>query len=179
MPHNGLLKRVQVIVPYAETIGAALPSHRQEARRAMPMILNMVRSVTLLHQYQRLDSAPIHGGEVVATIADYAIARTLLLGPMGRSIGGGLPDAVVRFGQRLSKRFGLSPFTSNDALDDPIVRTKSKVNEHLVRLADAGVAECIEAYRGSKPNVWKLIGEVPEGGASWLPTPEQVASGGN
>jgi hypothetical protein len=170
-----MLKRVKVKVPFAESIAAAIPTNRQEARRAMPMILNMIKAVALLHQRQR-ETGPINHDDLIeATHDDYTIARKLLIGPMGRALGGALPEPVSRFGERLIAKYGSEPFTSTQALSgDRVLSSKGKVNEHLSALADAAVVQCIEPSRGPKPSVWRVVGDLPKAGAGWLPTVEQL-----
>jgi hypothetical protein len=58
--------------------------------------------------------------------------------------------------------------------DDKILTARSKVNEYLRVLGDAGVVECVEESRGNTPSRWRLIGGMPEAGAAWLPTLEAL-----
>lgn len=166
-----LLKRVDVRIPFAVKIAKAIPTQRQEARRAMPQILNMIGTVALLHQRQRAARTPENGDSIDAAIVDYVIARRLLLGPLGRGLGGGLPSAVAGFAGRLRDNFAQEVFTSVQAMQrDGVLHARSKVNEYLGALQQVGVTECVEPSRGPKPALWKVVGEVPEGGALWLPT---------
>lgn len=170
-----LLRRVDVQIPYAGVIAVAIPTQRHEARRAMPMILATIKAVALLHQRQRPGFSGQHGAIINANLDDYAIARDLLDGPMGRALGGALPDAVARFGERLTEQHGADSFTSTEALGgDTVLSSKGKVNEYLRCLEGAGVVECVEEARGAKPTVWRVVGKVPSGGALWLPSIEQV-----
>ncbi len=166
-----LLRRCKVVVPFAKAIGAAIPTHRQDARRAMPQIISMVSAVSLFYQRQRSSEALCHGSVIHATLDDYAFARDLLQGPMGRSLGGSLPEAVVRFGQRLRENFGHQEFTSAEAgRDDSAVHSRSKANEYLNALEDGGFSQLVTPSRGKQPAIWKMVGDVPEPGAEWLPS---------
>lgn len=170
-----LLKRVEVRIPYAPAIAREIPTHHQNARRAMPLILAMIKAVALLHQQQRSHAVLNHGDIVVATKEDYAIARALLLLPLGRALGGALPTAVARFGEFLKAAYGDSVFSSADAQSvDPSLNSRSKVNEYLRALERAGVAECVESGRGPLPGKWRIIGTAAAGGASWLPTMDKL-----
>lgn len=174
-----LLRRVRVRVPFASAIADAMPTRRPEARRAMRQILTMVRAVALLHQRQRAEGPLGDGDEIDAAPGDYVVARRLLEAPLGRSLGGALPDAVARFGERITARYASTTFTSTQALDeDGILTAKGKVNLYLRTLADAGVVECVEEHRGGKPNVWRVVGDVPKAGAAWLPTVAQLTVSG-
>ncbi|MBL9001738.1 MAG: hypothetical protein JNK25_11440 [Phycisphaerae bacterium] len=172
-----LLKRVVVRVPFAEKIAAAIPTARQEARRAMPMILNVIQAVATLYQRQRVkDGEPGHGIVVEATLQDYVIARRLLAEPMSRALGTRVPGAVLRFGQRIVERYSASgEFTSTTACaDERVVQSRSKVNEYLKALAELGVVELVQPSKGGKPAEWKVIGEIPAAGEEWLPTRDQI-----
>jgi hypothetical protein len=170
-----LLRRVSVTVPFAPALARAIPVHRQEARRAMPRIISMIRSIALLHQLQRIDGTPTHGDVIEATLQDYVVARKLLVVPMGRALGDGLPGAVAKFGHVLISEFGQQEFTSTDTLSiGTSVRSRSKANEYLGSLQDAGVVECVADASGPKPARWRCIGEIPMGGALWLPALDAV-----
>lgn len=166
-----LLRRVTVRVPYAEALAATVPPQRPEARRAFNQVLGMIKAVALLHQRQRAAGPVGHGDTIQAAVADYIVARRLLSGPLGRSLGGSLPEAVARFGHRLLVQHKSQVFSSTEALEnDEILSSKSKVNDYLKHLAEAGVVECVEESKGAKPSQWQVIGPVPEPGAAWLPT---------
>lgn len=168
-----LLRRLRVQVPYAEAIAKAMPKSRPEARRAIGLAITMVQAVALLYQRQRGGVGLRHGDEIQADYQDYVIARRLLMGPLARALGGALPPAVARFGQRVSDCVGETVFSSNDLTDD-VVTSKGKVNQYLKTLSEFGVVECVEASRGQLPAKWKFIADIPQGGALWLPTIEQI-----
>lgn len=170
-----LLKRCNVRIPYAEALARQIPTQRQDARRAMPQILTMISAVALLHQRQRTNDFGAHGFTIEATEHDYVIARRLLAKPMSRSLGGGLPEAVIRFWRRLHERWNDSEFSSNQALNgDSYLHSKGRVNEYLKALTDTGAAECVEESRGNKPARWRLLGDEPVSSAEWLPTIQQL-----
>jgi hypothetical protein len=174
-----MLKRCRVVIPFAPALAACMPTRRQDARRAMPQVLSMVSAVALLHQRQRVVGDIEHGTVIQATMLDYVIARRLLTGPMGSGLGGGLPDAVIRFGRRVYEKYGTEVFDSNEpARTDDHVHAKGKVNEYLRKLADAGHAECTEPGRGSLPAKWRMLDDVPDAGEVWLPTLDQLRGEG-
>lgn len=169
------LKRCDVIVPYASRIADAIPTQRQEARRAMPHFLSLIQAVALLHQLQRSTGPIHHGDRITASSLDYAVACKLAKGPLSKALGSSVPDAVARFGQRLIESMARETFTSNDATSsDPVVKSRGKANEYLRTLADVGVVECVEQGRGNKATQWRIVGDVPEAGSDWLPTIEEI-----
>jgi len=168
-----LLKRCHVVIPFADRLAIATPYDRPEARRAISHTLNLIAAVALLHQRQRSRRMLVHGEEIEADIEDYVIAMRLLDGPLGRALGGGLPEAVARFGRRLRDRYGDDTFTTSQAVkDDPTIKSRGRASEYLRALDDAGAATVVEPARGNKPAVWRMLSDIPEGGALWLPAPE-------
>ena len=165
-----MLKRVYVVIPYAEHVISKMPKGKPEARRASKQLFGMIKAIATLHQRQRAEGPIKHGDLIQASVHDYFHARQLLIVPMDRTLGRTLPTAVARFAQRLV-RYKNTSFTTTEARrDDPIVSHKSKVCEYLNTLADAGVVEIVDEGRGNKPHTWRVIGEVPTGGSHWLPT---------
>jgi len=165
-----LLRRVHVVIPFADKLADAMPKERPQARRAINHALDMIRAVAVLYQRQRADGGLQHGDTIQAAVEDYVIARRLLVGPLGRALGGEVTPAVANFGKRLIGLYGDEAFTPAQAShDDPILSSRGKVNEYLRALADVGAAECVEEHKGSKPSRWKMIGEAVVSGAAWLP----------
>lgn len=173
-----LLKRVKVRVPFARALAKFIEATRPQARRAFNQGIGVIRAIALLRQRQR-KAGPIQHGDVIdAVLDDYAVARRVLMGPFGQSLGKSLPDAIARFGQRLSSGFGEAVFSSTQAeRDDPVLGSRGKVNEYLRALAHAGVLEVVDDSKGSKPKTYRFISDVPESGVTWLPTVEQLERG--
>lgn len=170
-----ILRRVRVVIPFAKRLAAAMPSERPEARRAIGHALDLIRAVAVLHQRQRARGIVQHGDPIQATIADYVVARRLLCAPLGRALGGAVPEAAANLGKRLADHYVSEVFTTTQAAqDDPIIQSRNKMSDYLRTLADASMVELVEAGKGNKPHTWRVIGEVPEGGARWLPTADEL-----
>jgi len=110
----------------------------------------MIQASTLLHQFQR----EISTEGIVANKDDYELARSLLSEPLGRSLGGELSAAVVRFWNQL-RNLDLEIFTA------PEVAKAIGINEHTARdhlhlLHEEGVVELIEQNRGRVPSKWDM-----------------------
>ncbi|MCH8824010.1 MAG: bifunctional DNA primase/polymerase [Planctomycetes bacterium] len=166
-----LLKRVQVTIPFAIKLNAAIPSDKTQARRATSHIFEVIKAVSLLHQRQRFAGEIQHGFTIEATLRDYGIARDLLIGPLGRSLGGAMQPALVNLFRRLQDRYAISEVftTSEAALSDPNVKSK-KMAANLRTIADTGGAiELVEANKGCKPSKWRIVGELPEQAEIFLP----------
>src|SRR4029434_2586492 len=80
-----------VIVPFAPVLADLMPCDEVRMRRDFRQFLTAVQAVTLLRQRQR-ERTP--GGAVIATVSDYAIARTLLGSVFDAIAAGGVTPAV-------------------------------------------------------------------------------------
>jgi hypothetical protein len=76
----------QVVIPFADRLPEHMPSARVRVRRDFPRLLNLIGASALLHQVQREHSAD--GQSVVASLADYAMVRTIAQAAIGRSMQG-------------------------------------------------------------------------------------------
>lgn len=159
-----------VEIPYRRQLAHLFPHHRVEARRAFPQVLRMIQASALLHQFQR--ELSVEG--IVANQDDYELARSLLSESLGRSLGGALSAAVVRFWEKL-RQLDLEVFTARE------VAKSLGINEHTARdhlrlLQDEGVVDLIELHRGCVPSKWTMDrgASLPHSVRSILPTWEEL-----
>ncbi len=141
-----------VVIPFAEQIAARFDCERVEARRAFPHLMAMIQSSGLLHQFQRQIDVD---GRVVASVDDYQLARRLCRGPLARLLGGQISDAAIRFYDRLVE-WARDKFTTAEAYRHDR-KSEQAIRGWLRDLAGAGAVEQIEASKGSRPAVWKLV----------------------
>lgn len=155
-----LLERLPVVVPFAPRVIAAVPADRIEARRAAGHVLSLVRAVALLHQYQRRRQ----DGAVVAELADYAIARRLLRGPLARAVKDDVAEHVRTFGLWLFEAMDAKPsFNVADVRKEAgCTWRKSSVYAHLRALEDAGFIGRTEAKRGAPYTLIRAPGRAAE-----------------
>jgi hypothetical protein len=169
-----LLQREAVVIPYAGRLAAEMDTQRVEVRRAFPQIISMIEALALLHQNQREHDG---WGRLMATAADYSLARHLLARPMLRLLGGGVSEPARRFYDRLSAWAGSAPFTTSEARKKE-THSKSSVKAWLAELAEAGLAELVSEGRGNSPSTWKRIDASPDDdGKNILPKVETVCPG--
>lgn len=176
-----LLRRVNVRVPFAEGIGDRMPSTQPEARRAIGHTLSVIQAVALLHQRQRsVAGAHLeHGATIDATLSDYAVARELLIGPLGQLLGSDLTPAIANFGRRVVQVWSGRDFTAAQAAEqDSTIKVADVARRYLGVLATSGIVEVLEGGRGGKSNVYRVVKDVPEAGAAWLPTVEALRDSG-
>jgi hypothetical protein len=168
-----LLQPLRVVVPYAERLAELLDCQRVELRRGFPQILSMIQAVTLLHQYQRARDDRDH---LVATPADYRLARQLLLQPMQRLLGSGVSNSARRFYDRLRQWFpDRQPFTTTEARSQE-AHSKAAVAGWLQELLEARLVQAVSANGNHKVSLWQWAGKDADESASVLPAVDQVCT---
>jgi hypothetical protein len=127
--------------------------------------------VTLLHQYQRARDDQDH---LVATLADYRLARQLLLQPLQRLLGSGLSNSARRFYDRLRNWFPDSQrFTTTEARSQE-GHSKAAVPGWLQELLEARLVQAVSANENHKASLWQWAGKDDDESASVLPAVDQV-----
>jgi hypothetical protein len=145
-----------VVIPFASRLVEFLPSERVEMRRILQQILGMIESSALLHQRQRDEDGD---GRIIATLADYRLARVLLRDGVAKRLGMAVSAPAERFLKRLGERFASGTnFTTEQAARGESVTDRS-VRDWLHELERAGRVEILQAGRGGKNTVWKLDGK--------------------
>jgi hypothetical protein len=163
-----MLQPIPVTVPFAEQLEERLDHGRVEVRRGFPQIMSLIQAITLLYQCQRgRDRSP----QLVATPADYALARRLIEKPMVKLLGAGLSEPAQRFFERLAGRFR-APFTTTEVRKAERF-SKDAVRAWLGELHEAGVVKVVTESRGRTPATWELTGTEPLP-ASVLPTAAEL-----
>jgi hypothetical protein len=83
-----LLKPILVANPYAESL--TFSDDQVVRRRDHAKYLTLIRTITLLHQYQREEKTIQHGGQTVryieSTLGDIELANQLVIEALGRSL---------------------------------------------------------------------------------------------
>jgi hypothetical protein len=164
-----MLRRREVVIPYAPRLAELIPARRVEARRAFPHLLSMIQAGALLHQHQRGQDGE---GRLIATPADYRLARRLLLSPMRRLMGGGISEPARRFHDRL-RGWAKVPFTSTQARRKE-EHSRAAVYGWLTELHEAGLVRVVSEGRGSSPTTWELVPNDPEECGAVLPPVKEV-----
>lgn len=177
-----MLKPFPVSVPYAENLGDAFGSARVELRRAFPLLLSAIMTVTLLHQKQREQDSNCR---LIASPEDYAIACNLFGDAVERSLGFILSPGARHFRERLFKRFGHSKWKSAEAVVGDFGKTA--VYGWIHELHEHGDIEKVEdvshTQGGKKAATWRFSDDIVERFSMdgdpdpppMLPTPESLA----
>jgi len=166
-----LLQSVDIEIPYALALQQVFPFERVETRRIFEQVLNVIRAIALLYQYQRPVDA---NGVIQAQLEDYEIARKLLHKPIARSLGGALSDAAINFYDRF-QQLEDGEYTSQQIAKLLRIHERT-VRNHLRALEDVEAVSQTEASRGKKAAKWRVIRNVniDEGTGNPLPAIEQV-----
>lgn len=155
---QGLLRPLPVRIPFVRDILTAMPMESVQMRRVASQIISTVSAVTLLTQHQRqLDSK----GNLVATVADYEVARRILTKPLSRTIGVTERSAVLY--HLLYAKYGtVSSFTITDVSNVAFNDSRSSINNWILILRHAGSLIKVKATKGPTPAVYKLTARNPE-----------------
>lgn len=160
-----------VIVPFAGRLADAIPDDRAEARRAFPMLLSVIRASAVLHRFQRETSE----GLIVATIADYALARRLVGATISTSTSGAPTEPVQRFAEKLLELVRLGDIFDAPDIAARVGRSRQRINELLIKLRPFGFVEQVEKHQGPNPARWRLVLPRLPAVAPVLPDPASLA----
>lgn len=163
----------RVQIPFAWNLAGRFPADRTEARRAHRMLLGLVEAVALLHRFQRERG---EDGRIVASVEDYALAKRLLAKPLASSIGGALPDRIVRFAESIAEHYGEGDtFTAGDLATRLGIRSQ-RAGECLRALRDSGgMVRLTERAKGPIAATWELVSRTLPEASFGLPEPEELA----
>lgn len=89
-----LRPNLTVVIPFASRVAEAFPTAAQRVRRDFSRTMALLSVIALLHQHQRVVKVDDQGEYIEATLADYAIARFLLEGPLQRAISEFSPRSI-------------------------------------------------------------------------------------
>ena len=156
--------------PIRRTVAALFPTHRLDSRRDFRHLLQLVKASGLLH-YQQRDRD--EQGNVIATIADYAIAERLARSPLGAAATG-ISDGARLYLAALREKFHGDEFKTSEAQKVGPGLSRPTRYRRLVELNAVGAVEQTEAARGKVAAKWRLTDVIPEDGSGVLPQPEKV-----
>lgn len=167
-----MLKQYDVVIPFANRLSRRFPSDRVEARRGFPQLMSMIQAVCLLHQFQRETD---EHGRLVATEADYRIARELLLKPLDRLLRGRVSDQAAGFLERLKQRVEIDEVFTREQAARGESRTQRTIEMWLKELHEAGLVQQVMAASGPRAATWRLPHELDRAEDSKvLPTVEDI-----
>lgn len=166
-----MLRQYDVVIPFANQLSRQFPTDRVEARRGFPQLMSMIQAVCLLHQFQR--ETDEHGC-LIATEADYRIARQLLLKPLSRLLRGRVSDQAADFLERLKQRFQVDDVFTREQAAQGETKGQRTVETWLKELHEADLIDQVAASRGPRAATWRLGHELDARGNPVLPTVEVV-----
>jgi hypothetical protein len=173
-----VLADVDVDVPYGEILADLLPRHSTVMRRQFEYLLGLIDVIAYLHQWVR----PRKDDKVVvATLADYELARRLMLGPLAEALQ--YKKEKLRYLHVDETLRKYPTFTSNmvsqalgESLTEPGGTVKPadrrRASEWIQDRRAANLIKEVQKQRGNKAAMW-IWSDKP---ATILPTVEVVAS---
>lgn len=161
----------EVLIPFAPKLVELFQDTKTEARRSYKQVQSLIEASAVLHLFQR----DLDEGEIVATVHDYALARTLLL-PSLTEGAGGLSASMRKLLDIIDAKLGGDELEAKDVL--PFVEYGERHARGLLgELVQRGLLE--EAgdgrHQGRAPKRWKRVhgASLPE--SDILPAPDQLA----
>ena len=138
----------RVIVPFAPALARAMGycSLELRTRRDFEALLSCVKTIAFLHQRHRKRAVP--GGEIVATVDDYWIARRLLIDSFSAAAAEGLTTAIrelvgkigateeitrVELGERLSRPRSTLYYQVAQALELKLLSEEKRGGKRFLR----------------------------------------------
>jgi hypothetical protein len=166
-PHN-------IIIPFASVIADTLLKNCPNnvvIRRIIEQVFAMIMSVTLLYQLQHDEDAR---EPLSSTLAEYAIARGLLLSPLENLLGPPPSRKRIDKFELLRQYVGEEEFDTGTVIDVGLHRSRKGAGALLEMFEKAGAVRQVKESEGNRGAVWKLTGRYP-GGQDLLPAAEEVA----
>lgn len=166
-----LLKKQDVVIPYAKRLTEHVPASKVEARRAFPMLLTVIKASALLNQYQRESD---NAGRLIASEDDYATAYHVMNQPMAEQLGGGVSAVAAQYCKYLDRAMGNETFNVQDILnrgDNP--KGRDRTYSLIKELANSNYLEVVDCP--GRANCYRVVGS-PASSSVCLPTPEEFFS---
>jgi hypothetical protein len=174
-----LLESKPVVVPYAPWLAQRMPKEPLRIRRDFPRVIAAIEAMTLLHQYQRGEDEK---GQLVATVADYAMVRTLLADTFVSSLHNMTPKTLelVNVVREIyeEKRAEARPWDSVHVTVNEIRNRTGKKRNSITEWLGPAIEEghLQDDPRGGRGKAWKLVPGDPKSiGESILPTVDDLA----
>jgi hypothetical protein len=141
----------EAVVPFAPILAKAMPNKPLRLRRDFPRLLALIEVVAVLHQLQRECD---QDGRVIATLADYAMARTLAEAVFRRALQGvsektlelvAALDTVLAEKQQAGTREVVATYAD---LTAKTKRPKQYISRHLEPALKLGLVENLTTEKG-------------------------------
>jgi hypothetical protein len=166
----------KAVIPFADLLSDAIPNKPLRVRRDFPRLINLIKACALLHQQQRERDDQ---GRVIATLADYAMVRELVLPVFLRALKGitektlELVRALKRVLADKAKR-SLWPTANYADLKEVTGRDKPYISRWLGPALELGLVEDVHHGERGKAAALKL-GSVGAQDGGVLPTVKHLA----
>jgi hypothetical protein len=148
-----------ITIPFAGRLMEAIPARKVEARRIGQQVLSVIEAVALLHHQRRERD---DRGRLIATRADYEIAKRMLAKPLTASTSLGVGEAATALYDTLvAREFPDGQFTTPQAQMLHMISSEKSIRNWLNELADYGCVRLVRKSVGPNPATWKINGKKP------------------
>jgi hypothetical protein len=154
-----------VVVPFASVLAESVPVGEVRMRRDFKQLLIVTQTIALLNQRHRARNS---AGAIVAALADYKWARSLLLSSFRSIVAGGLTDAVRKTVEAIPEEGEVS----EAVLVKELGLSKSTIHYRVVWALKGGWLTNLEPRRGYAYRLTRGA-PLPEDGSP-LPTVEKL-----
>jgi hypothetical protein len=172
--YQAALQPYPVRIPYMRAVADYLPDHDPKFRRVVKQVGGLIQVIALLHQFQegRPWDTDEDGNRVrmVATLADYAAARGLLLDALREAT---LTEKLESLYRALAKQFKPGEAFDTSQAVALVKSAKTTLRKHLQTLAGLKLLRCVQAGKGQTATRWQLTDRTLADFT--LPTVERVA----
>lgn len=160
-----------VVIPYAVELASRVTSTATRMRRDFPRLLRLIEGHAILHQATREHD---EDGSIIATIADYAAVRGLVVDLMGEGVGATVSSTVRETVAAVSGLLddGAESVTYKQ-LGDRLGLDKSTAKRRASRAAEAGYLRNRETRRGQPAQL--VLGDPLPDDLELLPSPTDLS----
>lgn len=168
---HSLLDTVDVEIPYADVLKEHFPKKPVRIRRDFPRFLALIEASAMLHQRQR----PREQGTIVASIADYEIAKVVSGEVLTRTVCGYGPqtELILEAARDWKKEKRRRQFTRKQ-IAQHLDMDKNTVTKWMGPALSTGDIEQVDEHAGNKAATFVYAGE-GRAANDILPATEKIA----
>lgn len=162
----------RVIIPFAETLAAAVEPVAVRLRRDFSAVLNLIRAHAILHQASRKRDRE---GRIIATLDDYAAVRELVADLVAEGVEATVAPMVretVKAVEDLTKEFDHADGVTAKAVGDKLELDKAPASRRCRKAQELGYLQNHEERKGKAGRY--VIGDPMPDDVEILPTVEDL-----
>jgi hypothetical protein len=163
----------RVIIPYCNYLGERLPAAKTECRRLAEQLFAILETIVVMNRHK----AQQPNGDLRATVADYQLARRLLLPSLDTVLRGQHHEEYQQLLARMPLAHKGKPFTATQVQEWMEHGDRMKTNRWLKKRMAEHLLICVQKGAGTVPSLYRLLEEArPE--QATLPHPIDLREAG-